>query len=201
MKNVKNFAKPLCITVLLAAFVYGLVLPLSWGNNPVSPLGTLSLLCENRKIYFWIWGILTSGGILINTQYMYKKFSYKNKFFDILCVLGFVSMCAVAITLGHSIDSWNPKRLAHWIATGMFIAFTVASIAFFFIVNRKKYKGFDILTLCTFLILGSFIVIFATVGKSALMEMVPLSLIEIFLFVINFTPAVKVEKKETASVK
>lgn len=196
MKTEKIFTKPLCISVLLCAFVYGLALPFFWGNNPASPSGTLSLLCEDRKLYFWFWGMLTSGGILINTQYMYKKFSFKSKFFDALCVLGLLSMAVVALTLGHSIDSWNPKRVAHWVATGLFIIFTVASIALFFVVNRKKYKNFNVLALCTFLIFGTFIFIFAVMGKSAIMEIVPLALFEIFLFVVNFTPAVKVEKKE-----
>ena len=77
MKTEKIFSKPLCITVLFAAFVYGLALPFFWGNNPASELGTLSLLCEDRKAWFWLWGVLTSGGILINTQYMYKKFGMK----------------------------------------------------------------------------------------------------------------------------
>lgn len=193
-----NTLKVLCLSALFCAFVYGLALPFFWGNNPASELGTLSLLCETaeRKPFFWLWGILTSGSIFINTQYMYCKFGIKSRFMTALGVLGFVSICAVAVTLGHSIEDWNPKRLAHWIATGAFIAFTVASIAFFFIINRKKHQKFNMLTVCTFLILGSFVVIFATVGKSALMEMIPLALIEFFLFAVNFTPWVKAEKAE-----
>ena len=93
--------------------MYGLALPFFWGNNPASELGTLSLFCEDRKGWFWLWGVLTSGGILINTQYMYKKFGMKNKFLDALSVLGFIGMCAVALTLGHSIEDWNPKRILH----------------------------------------------------------------------------------------
>ena len=191
--------KFLCIGTLFCAFVYGLALPFFWGNNPASELGTLSLLCENRKVYFWFWGILTSGSIFINTQYMFGKFGMKNKFLTVLGGLGFVSICAVALTLGHSIEDWNPKRLAHWIATGCFIAFTVASIALYFIINRKKHPKFDMLTVCTFLILGTFVVIFAVVGKSALMEMIPLALIELFLFAVNFTPWVKAERMAVAA--
>lgn len=188
-------SKKLCIAFLFAAFVYGLALPFFWGNNPASELGTLSLLCENRKAYFWLWGILTSGGIFINTQYMYNKFGMKKKILDVLGILGMVGMVCVALTLGHSIEDWNPKRLLHWIATGFFIVATVASIAVYFIMNSKKHKQFPMLTVCTFLILGTFLVIFATVGKSALMEMIPLALIEIFLFAVNFTPWIKVPEK------
>lgn len=191
MKN-KSF-KSICIVMLSGAFVYGLALPFFWGNNPASELGTLSLLCEDRKAWFWLWGILTSGGIFVNSQYMYSKFGFRNRIFDILGVLGVIGMAFVALTLGHSIDDWNPKRILHWVATGLFIAFTIASIAFYFIVNRKKHKSFNVLTVCVFLILGTFVVIFAVVGKSALMEMIPLALLEVFLFVVNFTPAFKVQ--------
>ena len=187
--------KPFCIGALICAFVYGLVLPFCWGNNPASELGTLSLLCEDRKIFFWIWGILTSGSIVMNAQYMYNKFKMKSRFFDVLCVLSIVSVCLVALTLGHSIEDWNPKRIAHWVATGCFIIFTLASLALFFILNRKKHPKFRFLTFCTLLIFASFAVIFAALGKSALMEMIPVALIEIFLFAINFTPWIK-EKTE-----
>lgn len=195
-------SKAFCIGFLAAAFVYGLVLPFCWGNNPASEVGTLSLLCEDRKIYFWIWGILTSGSIIANTQYMYGKFSYKSKFFNTLCVLAFISMALIAITLGHSIEDWNPKRIAHWIATGVFIALTAAPILLFFIKNRKAHKQFVALALCTVAILMTFVVIFVFVGKSALMEMIPIALIEVFLFIINFTRVVKAHPlKETVESK
>lgn len=202
MKLKNLFSKSICITLLSAAFVYGLVLPFCWGNNPASELGTLSLLCEDRKLFFWIWGILTSGGIIANTQYMYGKFSYKSKLFDTLCVLAFIAMSMIALTLGHSIEDWNPKRIAHWVATGVFIALTAAPILLFFIVNRKKHSQFNLLTICVVLILMTFVVIFVFVGKSALMEMIPIALIEVFLFVVNFTGAVKVkELQEVVSSK
>ena len=194
MAKKSELMKPLCIITLIISFVYGLVLPFCWGNNPASELGTLSLLCENRKIWFWLWGILISGGIIMNTQYMYRKFSYKNKFYDVLCALGFISVCVVALTLGHSIEDWNPKRIAHWVATGVFIVFTLAPIVLFFITNIKKHKQFKVLTVIAFMILATFIVIFAVVGKSALMEMVPIAMMEVFLFVINFTSVVKTDK-------
>ncbi len=196
MNTKKLFSKPFCMAMLICGFIYGIALPFFWGNNPMSPLGTLSLLCEDRKLWFWLWGILMSGGIGVNAKYMYEKFGYKNKLLDTLCILSFVGMCCIALTLGHSIDDWNPKRLLHWIATGIFIVLTFASIALFFILCRKKYKGFGVLIVCICVILLTFVFIFAFVGKSALMEMVPLALLQILLFVVNFTSAVPVEKEK-----
>lgn len=189
----KILNKPFCLSMLVIGFVYGLALPFFWGNNPASELGTLSLLCEDRKGWFWLWGILVIGGIIINTQYMYKKFNYKSRFLNVLCVLAFISICLVALTLGHSIADWNPKRVLHWIATGLFIALCMAVVVLFFIFNLKKYKGFGILMGCTVAILLTFAVIFIGVGKSALMEMIPLALLQIMLFIVNFTSLVKAE--------
>ena len=193
MKTENKIMKPLCICTLCCAFVYGLVLPFCWGNDPTSELGTLSLLCESggRQVWFWIWGILSSGSIVLNTQYMYRKFESRNRFLDVLCILGFIGIICVALTLGHPIDSWNPKRILHWVATGFYIVFTIAPIALFFIINIKKFKRFGIFTICSFLILATFLLLFGIMGKSAVMEMVPLAMFEILLFVVNYTPAGK----------
>lgn len=186
-------SKPFCIIFLAMAFVYGLILPFCWGNNPASELGTLSLLCEDpdKKIFFWIWGILTSGSIIANTQLLYSKYNIKSKVSNFFCLLSFIGVCVVALTLGHSIEDWNPKRIAHWVATGLFIAFTVVPLLLPFIKHRKENKNFIIFAVCTVMILMSFVVIFVFIGKSALMEMIPIALIEIFLFIVNFTKAVK----------
>lgn len=195
MKNEKPLLKPILIGLLSCAFVYGLVLPFCWGNDPTSEYGTLSILCEDHKIWFWLWGMLTSGSFVLNTQYMFRKYEYKNRFLDVLCILALVSMACVAITLDHSVDSWNIKRILHWIATGLFIAFTLAPIALFFMLNIKKFKRFGIFTVCSFIILATFLLIFGIMGKSAIMEMVPLAMFEILLFVVNFTPIGKPERK------
>jgi len=203
-KNIFS-AKAFCLGILIPAFIYGLALPFFWGNNPASELGTLSLLCEDpdKRIFFWLWGILTSGSIIANTQYLYRRFNIRSKFYNTLCVLAFISVCLVALTLGHSIADWNPKRIAHWVATGFFIGFTVAPLLLPFLRYRKKHKPFLAFAVCTVGILMTFVVIFVVVGKSSLMEMIPIALIEIFLFIVNFTNVVKGRelKEKTASNK
>ena len=195
------FNRPFCFSILVCAFVYGLVLPFCWGNNPASEFGTLSLLCEDRKIWFWIWGLLTAGGVVCNLQYMFRRFSYKNKLLNVLGVMTVISVCFIALTLGHSIEDWNPKRILHWVATGVFIVFLLASGVLFFIFNIKKQPQFKVLTVCMFVIFATFAVIFAVVGKSALMEMIPVAMYEILLFVVNFTPAIKTVKLTEVTVQ
>ncbi|MGN0448714.1 MAG: hypothetical protein ACI4GC_09240 [Acutalibacteraceae bacterium] len=191
----KLISKKVLLPLLGCSFVYGLILPFMWGNNPASSMGTLSLLCEDRKIWFWLWGILTSGSILLNAQYMYKKYNYKNKLLNVLSLLSFLSMCGVALTLGHSIEDWNMKRLLHWISTGLFIAFLIAAISLFFIFNIKRHNKFKVLTVLSFMILGCFGVLFAVMGKSAVMEMVPIALMQILLFTVNYTKVFDVDLK------
>ena len=190
----KILNKPFCLSILAVGFVYGLVLPFCWGNNPLDENGTLSLLCEDRQLFFWLWGIATIGGVIINAQYMYKKFEYMNRFFDALCICSFVSMCVVALTLGHSIEDWNPKRIAHWVSTGVFIVFCVASIVLFFMVNMKKRKGFRLLTGLSWLVPVTFLLIFGLYGKCGLMEVVPVAMMQILLFVVNFTKLIDTDK-------
>lgn len=195
MKNDKIISKPICMSLLICSFVYGLILPFCWGNDPTSATGTLSLLCEDRQLFFWIWGMLGAGALALNVQYLYNKFDSKNKFLNTLCILSFLSMILVALTLGHDITTWNPKRIIHWVATGMFVVMLIASISLFFIINIKKYKHFGILSVCSLSVLGVFLFMFLVIGKSGLMEIVPLAMIQIFIFIVNFTPFVKVQKR------
>ena len=199
MKKEKILSKPLCMTLLIGAFVYGLILPFCWGNNPLDPNGTLSLLCENRKVFFWVWALLNGLGSVLNVQYMYEKLGNKKRYLDVLNVLTFLSIIIIALTLGHSISDWNPKRVAHWIATGGYIAFLVASMLLYFLSNIRRQKLFVVLSACIAAILALFLALFAGIGKSGIMEIVPNALLQIMLFVVNFTPAVK--RKESASAE
>ncbi len=192
----KILSKPLCMGILTCAFAYGLILPFCWGNNPLLSTGTLSVLCEDKQVFFWIWGILSAGGLILNIQYLYKKFSIKNKFLNWLCVISFISMIFVALTLGHDTTTWNTKRILHWIATGAFIAFLIASISLFFLIYITKFKYFAILAACSLSVLAVFLFMFLIIGKSGLMEIIPLAMIEIFMFIVNFTPIVKVQPKQ-----
>ena len=199
MEKKKILNKPLCMTLLICAFVYGLILPFCWGNNPLEPTGTLSLLCENRKAFFWVWALLNGLGSVLNVQYMYEKLGNKKRYLDVLNVLTFLSIIIIALTLGHSISDWNPKRVAHWIATGGYIVFLVASMLLYFLSNVRRQKLFSVLSACIAAILALFLVLFAVIGKSGMMEIVPNALLQIMLFVVNFTPAAK--RKESASAE
>ncbi len=188
MEKIKKivFGKPFCMFFLIAGFVYGLVLPWCWGNDPFDEFGTLSILCEDRKIFFWIWVLLIGGAHFLNTNFAYIKYKDKSRFLRVLSVLTFVACCAIALSLKHDVHSWNPKRIVHWIATGIYIACAALSILIFLLRNRKTYKGFNVLTVLTLLIFATIPVWLLVIGKSAMMEMIPNGLSQIMLFVMNF---------------
>ncbi len=204
MEKFKNFVfgKPFCMFFLIAGFVYGLVLPWCWGNNPFDEFGTLSILCEDRKFFFWIWVVLVGGAYLLNTIFAFRKFKDESRFLRILSVLTFVACCAIALSLKHDVHSWNPKRIVHWIATGLYIACVALSVFIFLMRNRKKFKGFNALAILTVLLVATIPVWLLTIGKSAMMEMIPNAFFQIMLFVLNFVlPVKEIEPKETAKAK
>ncbi|MDO4380894.1 MAG: hypothetical protein Q4D20_08480 [Clostridia bacterium] len=204
MEKIKNFVfgKPFCMFFLIAGFVYGLVLPWCWGNNPFDEFGTLSILCEDRKFFFWIWVVLVGGAYFFNTNFAFRKFKDESRFLRVLSVLTFVACCAIALSLKHDVHSWNPKRIVHWIATGLYIACVALSVFVFLMRNRKKFKGFNALAILTVLLVATIPVWLLTIGKSAMMEMIPNAFFQIMLFVLNFVlPVKEIEPKETAKAK
>lgn len=181
--SVKKFV---LMSALVVGFIYSFVLPFCWGNNPFDPLGTLSLLCEERKIWFWLWIIVDGGAMIANIYYLYNKYKGSNKLIKVLPVLAFISGVAIAATLGHDITSWNPKRIVHWAATGAYVVFLVASIAVYALKNIKKDKVFVKMLISVAVALLLFVGWFLILGKSGMLELVPHAVLEVILFVFNF---------------
>lgn len=185
------FSPAFCLIFLFVAYGFGLVLPWLWGNDPFSPLGTLSILCEDRKLVFWVWAILIGGSYFFNTNFAYRKYGEKSKFLRVLTVVTFFALCTIALTLKHDVTTWGPKRIAHWIATGAYIVCVGLSVFIFLVKNVKRYKGFGVLAALVFLTAISIAVWLLVLGKSAMMEAVPNASMQILLAVLNFTPIFK----------
>lgn len=194
MTKAKNKTYYLFAALLAAAFVYGLVLPFCWGNDPADPLGTLSHLCENRKLYFWIWTFLDGGAYAANTYLLYKKYGGAGKYIKTLPVIAFISAVVIAATLGHPITDWNPKRVAHWVATGAYIGFIALSLAAYALKNIKKDAIFVKLLIAVLCELAIFLLWFVIFGKSGYLEVICHALVQILLFIFNFV--IDKQKKE-----
>ncbi len=184
-------SKPVCLLFLIVGLVYGNGIMFCFGNNPASPLGTLSILCEDRKYLFWIWALFVAGGYFLNALYAYRKFNEKSKFLIAICIAALIACCGIGLTLKHDVFSWGPKRIVHWIAAGTYMSALGLSFFVFFVKNAKKYKGFTVLSVLVLLcavMLAAWLLIF---GKSGLMEMVPNTLLTLLLLFINFILPVK----------
>lgn len=189
----KLLNKKLCLGWLIAAFCYGCVLPFCWENNPLDPFGTLSLLCEDHKLFFWLWVLLCAGANVLNINYMYKKYGFKNKGLTAVSVLAFLAACGIAATLGHPVDSWNPKRVIHWVVTGVYVVFLAVAIGFFGLLNAKKNKRYLAVFFGVIAIVIIFVAWLLIIGKSAVHEMVSYALLQIMLFLLNFTNVFKLQ--------
>ena len=202
MKSLKDGfypkAFPVCLAVLLAALVYGLVLPFCWHNDPSGTYGTLSLLCEHHIPWFWLWTVLTGLGLTLNLEFAYHKYGYSGKPLRIAAAFGLFGMILTAATLNHSIQDWNPKRVAHWTGAICFAAGITIAFLFFFIRKAREYKWF----LLFIALLGStavgVLVQLLTVGRNGYMEIIPVALLELTLLVVNTVPAFrfKISKNE-----
>lgn len=189
------FSKTFSLIIMAAAFVYGIILPFCWGNNPADTYGTISLLCEHRQVYMWIWTMLMSIAFYLNSHQIYRKYNYKNKLLDVISALSVVGAFTICITLNHSIETLNPKRVIHWIGAIFFGVCVTAEILLFLILNCGTY-GF--LKICMYIAFGLVaLVLFwlLVIGRSGLMEMIPLALLQILVTVINVFPDRQLEKQ------
>ena len=178
---------PLSLGFLIAAFVYGLVLPFCWGNDPADTYGTLSLLCETRVGWFWLWAVLTGGAFALNLARACERHGCKNKLPDIFVLTALFGMLLTAATLNHSIADWNPKRVAHWIGAILYAAFLLAAFFSFFLSAAKRYPRLWILWGIS-LAAGVGVLIQLTVfGRNGYMEILPLALMELELLIANYT--------------
>ena len=176
---------------LVAGLVFGNGLMFCFGNDPFSPVGTLSILCEDRKYLYWIWALFVVGGYFLNTLYAYRKYEETSRFLRVLCVIAVLAACGIGLSLKHDITNWNPKRIVHWISTGLYMVMLSLSLFLFLVKNAKKYRGFPLLAALVLLCALTVGVWLAVLGKSGMMEMVPNTLLSVLLFLLNFVLPVR----------
>ena len=178
----------ICLVSLIAAFVYGWVLPFCWGNDPAETLGTLSLLCENHIPFFWLWAVLTGGAFTLNLILLYKNYGEKNPVMYLAVGFALLGMLLTAATLNHSIADWNPKRVFHWIGAISYAAGLTAAFLLFYLRHFRKNKIIPWLLLVTFTCAVCVLVCLIVYDRNGYLEIIPLALLQLELFVLNFTP-------------
>jgi rod shape determining protein RodA len=113
---------------------------------------------------------------------------YREGMPGLIPALGFCAVVLFVVVLRFSVvDLLGVEGASMGFFLGLLLAYVIMLI--FLRVYQQDKKQVLILFFVP-------IVIFAVVGKSALMEMIPLALIEIFLFAVNFTPWIKAKAED-----
>ena len=159
---------------------------------------TASMLGLRYPWYFKIWGVLASRSIFTNTMYMYRKNNYQGKAGAIIASLGCAAIYVTINVPSAGLDLVMTARcLSHW-ATALIFAFLGAAGVIIFLLHKSKQKDkkYIVATVVFVAVLLLMLVLLVTVGKSAFIENLPMWVVYVLLFIINFTPFFDKKKTE-----
>lgn len=196
MKKTRNIltTPAACSVFFAAALLIGVILPFCWGNDPGDKYGTLSLLCEDRKAWFWLWTALTGGCFYCNLNRMFIRYGNDKKYLRVCVFVMLAGMIITAASLKHSILTLNPKRIIHWAGAIMYAAFALLSNFLFYLSMLKRDRRFVIPFALTCAMISGMLIWLFVIGRSGYMEFIPVAIMEIMMFVIAVTDAIKPKK-------
>ncbi len=174
--------KTLTMIVLVMAFIYNVVF--GFLRDPAGTDNTLSWLGYDYPHGFLLWGALTAAAYFLNLLYLYTKFGCRNR-----TGAGMAYTALLIAPVVVFINDWGWEQWVHLVATILFVACNALSmLLFFFGRARRKNKRFLALGVLGVLVIAGMLVVQFTLGKSGLMELVPLWFGMGVLFLANFTP-------------
>ena len=147
---------------------------------------------------FKLWCIASGISVFTNTLYMYRKFNFKSTVgVSLACIGCAVLYVTVNIPSAGEDLVMTLQCLAHW-STALLYAFlsAIAILLFLFHKCRSRDGRFIAVTAVYAAILVLMIVLLATVGKSTLIENLPIWATYILLFLMNFTSVFDDKKPE-----
>lgn len=160
---------------------------------------TASMIGLQYPWHFKMWGIFASESVFVNTLYVFRK----NNYYSPLCiVLGSLGSAAIFMTInlpsmGEGLYLNSARCLGHWGGALLFAVLCAAPLVLFlFKKTREKNKKYAIAFFVFAAILATMLVLLVTVGKSAMIENLPMWAAYAVLFLINFTNVFE-EKKAT----
>ncbi|MCR5151077.1 MAG: hypothetical protein K6B52_07615 [Clostridiales bacterium] len=152
---------------------------------------TASMIGLVHPWLFRVWGVLGAASVFTNVIYTYKKYDYNSR---LGVILGSVGSTAIYMTINcpsmgdDDKDFSIPRCAVHWAGALIFAAGLAAPLVLFLLNKARREKGRFIWACVVFcLILAVMIILLITVGKSAIIENIPMLATYILLFILNFT--------------
>lgn len=165
---------------------------------------TASMIGLDFPWHFRGWGVIASATVFTNTIYAYRKYGYHSR---LGVVLGSIGSAAIYITIncpsmGEEMHLDSPRCMAHWAGALIFAGCCAAPMILLLINKARTLKGSFLVGLIVFCaILLVMLILLITVGKSAIIENIPMQAAYILLFLLNFTNVFGGKKTEKSAEK
>lgn len=193
--------KAFCLVGIIFGCVY-----VTWygffGNQPfIEKVKTItaSMIGLDFPWHFRGWGVFASMTIFTNTMFAYRRYNYNSK---LGVILGSIGSAAIFVTIncpsmGEEMHLDSPRCMAHWAGALIFAFCCAAPMVILLFSKARKEKGAFLAAFIIFCaILATMLVLLITVGKSAIIENIPMQAAYILLFLLNFT---NIFEKKTAA--
>ncbi len=150
---------------------------------------TASMLGLRYPLYFRMWGVLSALSIFTNVLYMYRKNNYYGKAGIIITSLGCAALFVTVNVPSAGLELVPTARcLSHWAGALIFAFFGAAGVIIFLLHKcKEKSVRYIVGTVILCVVLAIMLVLLVTVGKSAFIENLPMWVVYVLLFMINFT--------------
>lgn len=151
---------------------------------------TASMIGLDFPWHFRGWGVFASMTIFTNTMFAYRRYNYNSR---LGVILGSIGSAAIFVTIncpsmGEEMHLDSPRCMAHWAGALIFAFCCAAPMVILLFGKARKEKGAFLAAFIIFCaILATMLVLLITVGKSAIIENIPMQAAYILLFLLNFT--------------
>ena len=138
---------------------------------------------------FKLWCVFSGISVFTNTLYMYRKNEYENSAGVICASIGCAALF-VTVNVPSAGEDLIPtiQCLSHWSTALIFAVLGAAGVVIFLVHKcKEKDKKYIVMTAVFVGILALMLVLLVVVGKSALIENLPMWAAYAVLFIVNFT--------------
>ena len=198
-EQLSNIAKWLCLIGCVVGCVYVVAFGFLDAPNREGEIAsfsdklryvTASMIGLVWPKLFKLWGVLGGATLFANTMYAYRKFEFESK---TGVILGSLGAAAIYMTIncpsyGETKDFSVPRCAAHWSGALLFAVLIAAPLVIFLFRKAKEEKGIFLWTfVIVVILLLTMVILLITVGKSAMIENIPMIAGYILVYLLNFT--------------